>query len=339
MTTLTVEELVGLLSRKELLQVAREGREVGLFRPTYPLNHYDTAGLRRILRRHIERLARLPSVQELLQRYSRRGKERLSPFPAPQLPPLSVLIEQLFPEVWGMEVEKENLVEWIYLPLAAPKEASRYGVSSSPSLLVEGAPGNGKSYLIRRFARASGFAHRIIHTPALANKWYGETERRLRAVIQHALRKSPSLLIFEEIDAIFPDREKNLEWLNGPTLQFLLLLDEIKERGGVAVIGITNRAQRLEPALIRHGRFDRRLYIPPPDYTERLLFLTHMSRPLPCSPDIRWEEWAEVTAGYTRADLTHLLQEAGFRAFLRHCRDGTPQLITEEDLHCALRSG
>ncbi|MCS7188382.1 MAG: ATP-binding protein [Bacteroidia bacterium] len=339
MAVSNLEELLGLLSRRELLQIAREGRDLGYFRPTYPLSHYDAHALRRFLRRHIERLARLPSVQQFLNRYTKTGKERPSTSTPSSLPPLAKLLQQLFPGVYGMERERELLVEWVYLPLAAPKEAQRYGVSLSPTLLVEGSPGNGKSYLVRQFSQASGFYHRIIHTPALATKWYGETERRLRMLIHAAFKEVPAILIFEEIDALFPDREQNLEWLNGPTQQFLLLLDEIKEKPGIAVIGITNRAQKLDPALLRPGRFDKRIHVTPPDYIERLLLLSRYAHTMPFSKDVSWEKWAEITAGYSRAEILFILREAGFRAFLRHYQEGTPQVIREEDLYASIRFG
>ena len=339
MAKLNVEELLALLSRQELLRIAREGRELGLLRPTYPLSHYDAQSLRRLLRRYADALAHLPSVQAYLHQYSRRSaQQRSASMPSEALPALPALMERLFPGVHGMEAEKEALIEWIYLPLAAPQQARRYGLSLSPTLLVEGPPGTGKSFLLRQFAQGSRFPYKIIHTPALANQWYGVTERRLRHIIHFALQKAPVLLIFEELESLFPDREQNLPWLTGPVQQFLLLLDEIKSKAGIAVIGITNHAQRIDKALLRPGRFDHKLYVPPPDFTERLLFLSRQAQNLPFAPGIDWTYWAEATSGYTRADLAHLLQEAGRRAFLRHWREGAPQLITEEDLRLAFKS-
>lgn len=213
-----------------------------------------------------------------------------------------------------------------------------YGVKPSPTLLIEGPPGSGKSFLARRFAQGSGFFYKIIPTPALASKWYGETEHRLRSIIHKALRHTPAILIFEEIDALFPKRENNLEWLNGGTNQFLLLIDEIRSRGGVALIGITNRAHSLEEALLRSERFDLRLYITYPDYEERYLMLTLIAKDMPFAKNIRWEVWAEKTAGFSRADIAAFLKAAGYYAFLRHYREGKPQLITEEDLQRAFKS-
>jgi len=335
---LTVEELLERLDRRELLLIAREGREAGFVRPTYPLTHYDAPNLRRLLRRYIDRLGRLPSVQALLERYSRRSRGDASLSAPTSLPSMPILMERLFPEVYGMDAEKEALIEWVYLPLALPKQASHYGVSRAPVILVEGPPGSGKSYLIRRFAQATGFYHKIIHTPALASKWYGETEHRLRRVVHRALHHAPALLVFEEIEALFPDREKNLEWLNGATLQFLLLIDELKDKGGVAVIGITNRAQPLDQALLRSERFDRRLYVASPDKQERYIILTRMAQNMPIANDINWQHWAEATAGFSRADLVRFLRSAGERAFLRHYREGKPQLITQDDLYLAFKS-
>ncbi|MEN2993421.1 MAG: AAA family ATPase [Bacteroidia bacterium] len=338
MKGLTVEALLDRLTRAELLWIAREGRELGVVRPTYALRDYDAQGLRRLLRRHLPHLEWLPSVQKLLERYGHRSTREAAPPAKSTLPSISTLKAQLFPGVYGMEAEKEQLLEHFYLPLAAPAEAARYGIPSAPALLIEGAPGNGKSFLVRKFAQSTGFYYKVIHTPALASKWYGETERRLRALVQRALSRTPAILIFEEIEALFPDRERNLEWLNGATLQFALLLDEVKEKGGVGIIGVTNRAHRLDTALLRSERFDYRIYVNAPDKEERWILLTQMAQQLPFEKGINWEYWAEATAGWSRADIVHLLRQAGYRAFLRHYAEGKPQTISEEDLAVAFKS-
>ncbi|MCS6790796.1 MAG: ATP-binding protein [Bacteroidia bacterium] len=338
MAGLTVRELLERLTRAELLAVAREGREKGLFRPTYALSHYNAQSLRHLLLKHLDRLDRLSSIQQLMNRYNRPNRSEPLPRPITTVPSLDSLCQKLFPGVYGMEAEKEALVEWVYLPLLLPEQASYYGASTAPAIILEGPPGGGKSFLVRQFAQASGFYYRIVHTPALASKWYGETEKRLRILAQKALRRTPALLIFEEVDALFPDREKNLEWLHGITLQFLLLIDEIKGKGRVAIIGITNRADRLDSALLRSERFDRRLYITAPDKEERLVLFQQMAERMPFASGISWEVWAERTAGFSRADIVRLLQEAGYRAFLRHYHQQTPQVITENDLHYSFKS-
>ncbi|MCS6895498.1 MAG: AAA family ATPase [Bacteroidia bacterium] len=338
MAILTLEEILERLDRRELLLIAREGRQAGIIRPTYPLSHYDAPNLRRLLRRHTDRLSKLPSVQILLEKYARRTHREEAHTENIALPPISKLMQRLFPEVYGMDSEKEILIERVYLPLALPKQASYYGIKSAPTLLIEGPPGSGKSFIARRFAQASGFYYKVIHTPALASKWYGETEQRLRGIIHKASRHTPAILIFEELDALFPKRENNLEWLNGSINQFLLLVDELKSKGGVALIGITNRAHSIEEALLRSERFDLRLYISHPEYEERYLILTLMARDMPFAKNINWELWAERTAGFSRADLTALIRQAGYYAFLRHYREGEPQTITEEDLWRAFKS-
>lgn len=336
MNSVPLVELLGKLKRPELLRIAREGRNEGLLAPVFPLNQYDTAALRRLLRRYAHRLMHLPSVQEALRRYASGPSEPLESSATSSLPALPHLVERLFPGVYGMYVEKERLIELLYLPLAYPKIAERYGISLSPTLLVQGPPGTGKSFLLRRFAQATGFRLFWIAAPSLASKWYGETERQLRALIKTALKKRPSLIVLDEIEGLFLDRSKNLPWLNGATLQLLTLIDALKEQGGVGVVALTNRKNEVDPALLRSERIDEEIYVPLPDFEERYQILVQASQKLPFAPDLDWKPWAERTEGYSRADLIHLLKKAGRRAFLTHFWEGKPQLITELDLRRAI---
>ncbi|GIV24687.1 MAG: hypothetical protein KatS3mg026_0379 [Bacteroidia bacterium] len=335
MNAVHLVEVLGKLKRPELLRIAREGRNEGLVRPLFPLNQYDTAALRRLLRRSAHRLLHLPSVQEALRRYATPSSQPAEPSSA-SLPSLPQLVERLFPGVYGMYAEKERLIERLYLPLAYPRIAERYGLSLSPTLLVMGPPGTGKSFLLKRFIQGTGFWGSWVAAPSLANKWYGETERHLRRLAKIALKNRPALLVLDEIDGLFVDRSKNLPWLNGATLQMLTLLDTLKEQGGVGVVLLTNHKDFIDPALLRSERIDEELYIPLPDLEERYQILVQASRKLPLAPDIDWRSWAERTEGYSRADLIQLLKKAGQRAFLAHFREGKPQQITEIDLRRAI---
>ncbi len=330
-----LERFLSEADRRVLLILAKEAREKKLLSPLYPLSHYDTMGLRRLLRRLGDSLWELPYVRTHL---GSPGKDHSFPAEEAYPPPISLaeLREKLFPGLYGMEPEKEFLIERLYLPLRYPALAKKYGVPLSPMIIVEGPPGTGKSYLFRVLAKSGQLRMRFIHTPALASMWFGESERRLRHIFHKAIRHAPTVLVFEEIDSLFPSRENNLPWLNGMTNQLLLLIDELKHwQKPVAVVGLTNRRHALESALLRSERIDHRLYLSLPDVWERELILRQASQNFPVESDIDWSSWAEKTEGFSRADLISWLRRAAQIAFLRDRLQGEPQKITSIDLQRA----
>ena len=332
-----LERFLNEADRRVLLILAKEAREKKLLSPLYPLSHYDTMGLRRLLRRLGNSLWELPYVRTHLGS-PREGYASLSGDAYPSPISLAELREKLFPGLYGMEAEKEFLIEHLYLPLRYPALAKKYGVPLSPMIIVEGPPGTGKSYLFRALAKSGQLNTRFIHTPALSSMWFGESERRLRHIFQKAIRYAPAVLVFEEFDSLFPSRENNLPWLNGMTNQLLLLIDELKhQQKPVAVVGLTNRRHALEGALLRSERLDHRLYISLPDVWERELILRQASQNFPVEPDIDWSAWAEKTEGFSRADLIGWLRRAARIAFLRDRLQGQPQKITATDLQRAFK--
>jgi len=331
-----LERFLSRADRRVLLILAREARERKLLAPLYPLSHYDTAGLRRLLRRLGNNLWELPSIRAHLGLVKETQPPTEESYP-PAIS-LSELRQKLFPDLYGMEAEKEFLIEHLYLPLRYPNLTKKYGLSLTPMIIVEGPPGAGKSYLFRSLSKGAQLPVRFIHTPALASMWFGESERRLRQLFHKAIRRAPMVLVFEEFDSLFPPREANLPWLNGTTNQLLLLIDELRHRQKpVAVVGITNRRLALENALLRSERIDHRLYIALPDVWERELILRQAAQNFPVEPDIDWGAWAEKTEGFSRADLISWLRRAAQIAFLRDRFEGQPQIITNTDLQRAFR--
>ncbi|MEM3004434.1 MAG: CDC48 family AAA ATPase, partial [Candidatus Bathyarchaeia archaeon] len=172
-------------------------------------------------------------------------------------------------------------------------------------------------------------AHFItLNGPEIMSKFYGESEARLREIFEEASEKAPSIIFIDEIDAIAPKREEVTgEVERRIVAQLLGLMDGLKSRGQVVVIGATNRPGALDPALRRPGRFDREIEIGVPDVNGRLEILQIHTRGMPLSKDVALEKLAEVTHGFVGADLQALCKEAAMRAL----RKVLPQIDLETE--------
>jgi len=147
----------------------------------------------------------------------------------------------------------------------------------------------------------------------LLSKWVGESEKAIREIFRRARQVAPAVIFFDEIDAIAPARGFRYD-SSGVTdrivNQLLAEMDGIQTLKNVVVIGATNRADIIDPALLRPGRFDRIIYVPPPDKKARLEILKVHTRKVPLDKDVDLEKIAELTEGYSGADLEALVREA-----------------------------
>ena len=154
--------------------------------------------------------------------------------------------------------------------------------------------------------------------PEIVSKYVGESEERLRQIFEQAEKNAPSIIFIDEIDAIAPKRgETTGEVEKRVVAQLLTLLDGLKSRGQVVVIGATNRPDSLDEALRRPGRFDREIEIGVPDVDGRLEILQIHTRNMPLDDDVDLKELARLTHGYTGADLSSLVKEAAIKALRR----------------------
>jgi transitional endoplasmic reticulum ATPase len=168
----------------------------------------------------------------------------------------------------------------------------------------------------------------IINGPEIMNKYYGETEARLRDIFKEAKESAPSIIFIDEIDAIAPKREEAFGDVEKRVVaQLLALMDGMQERGQVIVLGATNRPESLDPALRRPGRFDREIEIGVPNAEGRLEILQIHTRGMPLSDDINLQELAAELHGYTGADIKALCREAAMKALRRYL----PEIDFEAD--------
>ncbi|MEM3280558.1 MAG: CDC48 family AAA ATPase, partial [Saccharolobus sp.] len=225
-------------------------------------------------------------------------------------------------DIGDLDEVKEKIREMIELPMRHPEIFQHLGMEPPKGVLLYGPPGVGKTLLARAIANEVGAYFTSINGPEIMSKFYGESEQRLREIFEEAEKNAPAIIFIDEIDAIAPKREETTgEVEKRVVAQLLALMDGIKGRGKVVVIGATNRPNDIDPALRRPGRFDREIEIRPPDAKARKEILQVHTRNMPLAEDVDLDKISEQTHGYTGADLAALAREAAMNALRRFLRD------------------
>ena len=233
-----------------------------------------------------------------------------------------------YEEIGGMKEQIRRLREIVELPMRHPEVFARLGIEPHSGILMYGPPGTGKTLIAKALASESEANFFIINGPEIMNKYYGETEARLRDIFKEAKESSPSIIFIDEIDAIAPKREEAFGDVEKRVVaQLLALMDGMQERGQVIVLGATNRPESLDPALRRPGRFDREIEIGVPNAEGRLEILQIHTRGMPLAEDINLADLASELHGYTGADTKALCREAAMKALRRYL----PELDLEGD--------
>ena len=223
-----------------------------------------------------------------------------------------------YEDIGGLRDEIQKVREIIELPLRHPELFVRLGVEAPKGVLLHGPPGTGKTLLAKAVANESNANFYTIGGPEIVSKFYGESEERLREIFKQAEENAPSIIMIDEIDSIAPKREEVTGDVEKRVVaQLLSLMDGMKARGKVVVIGITNRINAIDPALRRPGRFDREIEIGVPGKTARLEILQIHTRGMPLEKAVNLENLANRTHGFVGADLGALCKEAAIRALRR----------------------
>lgn len=220
-------------------------------------------------------------------------------------------------DIGGLEDVKRKLREAIELPLKHPEVYKAMGIRPPKGILLYGPPGCGKTLLAKAVATESQANFISVKGPEILSKWVGESEKAIRVVFRKARQTAPCVIFFDEIDAIAPKRgsyagESGV--LERIVNQLLTELDGISVLKQVVVIAATNRPDIIDPALLRPGRFDRIVFVPPPDKNSRVSILKIYTKNMPLSDDVDLEELADMLEGYSGADIEALCREAAMIA-------------------------
>ena len=218
-----------------------------------------------------------------------------------------------YEDIGGLSSQIRKVREMIELPLRFPQIFEKLGIQPPRGVLLYGPPGTGKTVIARAVANETDAWFTHISGPEIIGKFYGESEERLRNIFEEAQERAPSIIFIDEIDAIAPKREdmggeKQVE--RRVVAQLLALMDGLKSRGQLIVIGATNIPNSLDPALRRPGRFDREISIPIPDRKGRLEILKIHTRGMPLAKDVDLKKISDLSHGFVGADLEALAKEA-----------------------------
>ncbi|WP_407453782.1 CDC48 family AAA ATPase [Methanobrevibacter sp.] len=228
------------------------------------------------------------------------------------------LVDVSYEDIGGLKEEVKKVREMIEIPLKRPELFEKLGIAPPKGVLMHGPPGTGKTLLAKAVASESDAHFILINGPEIMSKYVGGSEENLREYFEEAEANSPSIIFIDELDAIAPKREEtNGETERRTVAQLLTLMDGLKSRGQVVVIGATNRPDSLDPALRRPGRFDREIEIGVPDADERQQILEIHTRNMPIDEDIDLNKLATTTHGFVGADLESLCKEAAMRVVRR----------------------
>ncbi|MCI4359201.1 MAG: AAA family ATPase [Thermoplasmata archaeon] len=235
-------------------------------------------------------------------------------------------------DVGGLQDIKGAIREYVELPLTRPELMESYKIKTGRGILLFGPPGCGKTHVMRAAANELNVPMQIVNGPELVSALAGQSEAAVRDILYRARENAPSIVFFDEIDALASKDSMKTPEVSRAVSQFLTEMDGLRPKDKVIIIATTNRPQTLDPALLRPGRFDKIFYVPPPDLAARQdIFRIHL-KGVPTETAIDFGELAKRTEGYSGADIASTVDEAKLIA-LRE------QLVTETGRSSVAGSG
>eukprot|EP01016_Furgasonia_blochmanni_P057240 TRINITY_DN9902_c0_g1_i3.p1 TRINITY_DN9902_c0_g1~~TRINITY_DN9902_c0_g1_i3.p1 ORF type:complete len:404 (-),score=72.11 TRINITY_DN9902_c0_g1_i3:66-1277(-) len=242
----------------------------------------------------------------------------------------------LWSEIGGNDDIKKQIKHVIEWPLKHPEAFVRMGIKPSKGILLYGPPGCSKTMTAKAIATESNLNFIAIKGPELFSKYVGDSEKAIRNLFKRARLCAPCVIFFDEIDAIATQRSSNTDVSERVLCQLLNEMDGVESLKSVIVVAATNRPDIIDAALMRPGRFDHLIYVPPPDLQARteIFRINIHGNKMPAESDVKIEELAQMTEGYSGAEINLICREAGLYAL---SRDILASNVRKSDFEAAIK--
>lgn len=232
-----------------------------------------------------------------------------------------------FEAIAGMTELKDQLQLEIVNAIKNPEEYKRYGVTLPNGMLLYGPPGCGKTYFSKCLAEEVGFNFIDIKPSSLQSKWINATQENISNMFKTAEENAPTFIFIDELDALVPSRDMDLNQMHSNAVnEFLAQMNNLGERG-IFVVGATNRPDRVDPAILRTGRLDKKIYVPPPDHDARKALFEMYLKERPLDFGIDYDELARRAENYVTSDIQFLVNEGALRALKEKSRISMKTLL------------
>jgi len=219
-----------------------------------------------------------------------------------------------FSAIAGMQKLKDILYNDVIRALNEKELYESYGITIPNGMLLYGPPGCGKTFISERFAEEVGFNFLQLKPSDIKSKYINATEEKIGAIFKEATEKAPTIIFIDEIDAVVPSREGDLHQMQAaPVNEFLAQMSNCSEKG-IFVIAASNRPEKIDPAILRTGRIDRIIYLPPPDFNARVSMFKLYLKKRPIDLGLNYDKLAEMTENYVSSDIKFLVDEASRKA-------------------------
>jgi transitional endoplasmic reticulum ATPase len=242
-----------------------------------------------------------------------------------------------FADIGGLESTKRQIQNMIIHPFTHPEIYDFYQINAGGGILLHGSPGCGKTMIAKATAGECDAKFYNVKTSDIVSRYVGEAEKQIREVFEQARQEEKAIIFFDEIDSIASNRASAEPFAKRVVNELLAQMDGVdSDCSNILVMAATNMFDILDPALLRHGRFGRHIYIPLPDQIGRAAILKIHTKKRPVASDVDIEELALLTEGYSGADISALCENAAYIPLQETLQTGKRRKITHDDFIMAL---